>query len=511
MLVVRYSNLMNADRPHRGILAVLLLAVLAMVASATQTASAAVTDDQAQLENSEAALEAAIEQAAVALDELRVERSELTVDIETITAAIEGNADAMEQLALEQRSVIRQRAQVAIELFMNGDPAAEAFSAELQGLDGGPSPLQNSEALQSVVETSAARAAQLGEEVRTLANEVTGSVESRDEAAQQLSIVDSALLEVQAQLDADRSEIAEVKEHLEWYRDTSGRSPITGRNNVHGNDRPALAIKIDNVPRARPQAGLNQADLVFVELVEGQQTRLAAVFHSQEVPVVGPVRSMRTTDVKLLQMLTQPLFANSGGNSRTTQIVNASPLVNIGHATSSGGAYYRNNSRPAPHNLFSSTASLRSKDGGRAGIPGEILTIRRPGTELSNRSATATGVDVDYGNSDVSYTWNGTGWARTQDGRSFVDSSGQRVAPETVIVQFTRYGVSPADATSPEAIATGSGAAWIFTEGQLIEGTWSKPKARNVTTYKDADGKEIALLPGRVWVELPRPGRATHR
>ncbi|RZV46484.1 MAG: DUF3048 domain-containing protein [Acidimicrobiales bacterium] len=511
MLLVRYLSLMNADRPHRGLLAVLLLAVLAMVSSATQAAGAAITDDQVQLESSEAALETRIVQAVIALDELRVERSELTVDIETITAAIEGNADAMEQLALQQQSAIRQRAQVAIELFMNGDPAAEAFSAELQGLEGGPSPLQNSEALQSVVEASATRAAELGAEIRALANEVTGSVESREAASQQLSIVDSALLEVQAQLDNDRAEITQVTADLEWYRDSSGRSPITGRDNVHGNDRPALAVKIDNVPRARPQSGVNQADLVFVELVEGQQTRLAAVFHSQEVPVVGPVRSMRTTDVKLLQMLTQPLFANSGGNSRTTQIVNSSPLVNIGHATSAGGAYYRINSRPAPHNLFSSTAALRNRDGNRAGIPGDILTIRRPGTELTNTSAAATGVDVDYGNTSVAYTWNGSGWARSQDGRQFVDTAGVRVAPETVIVQFTRYGVSPADASSPEAISTGSGTAWIFTEGRLIQGTWNKPKARNVTTYKDADGKEIALLPGRVWIELPRPGRATHR
>ena len=102
-------------------------------------------------------------------------------------------------------------------------------------------------------------------------------------------------------------------------------------------------------------------------------------------------------------------------------------------------------------------------------------------------------------------------FSRSQDGAAFNDAAGVRVAPETVIVQFTPYGVSPADANSPEAVATGSGDAWIFTEGVLIRGTWEKPRARNVTIYRDANGDRIELLPGRIWVELPEPGGARVR
>ena len=65
--------------------------------------------------------------------------------------------------------------------------------------------------------------------------------------------------------------------------------------------------------------------------------------------------------------------------------------------------------------------------------------------------------------------------------------------------------------TFRSAIATGSGDAWIFTEGRLIRGTWNKPRARNVTEYFDENGKEIQLLPGRVWIELPPPGGASLR
>lgn len=332
---------------------------------------------------------------------------------------------------------------------------------------------------------------------------------ARDAVGRRLDEIDHALRRSRFDVDLGGAELEAVDLDLAWLRAADGRSVITGRPNPLGNDRSALVVKIDNVVAARPQSGINDADLVFVELVEYGVTRFAAVFHSEEVPVVGPVRSMRTTDVELLQMLRQPLFANSGGNARTTRIINDSPLVNIGAATDAGGAYYRSSSRRAPHNLYSSTAALRQQGGDRGGVPVELFTIRRPGTPLPNVSRTTTGVSVEYPNTSVSYTWNGSGWARIQDGRLFSDAAGVRVAPETVIIQFTRYGVSPADANSPEAIATGEGEAWILTEGRVIEGTWSKPKARNVTVYRDADGRRIELLPGRVWVELPRPGDAS--
>lgn len=333
-------------------------------------------------------------------------------------------------------------------------------------------------------------------------------IAARNSVDRRLDEIDHALRASRFDVDLGGAELEAIELDLDWLGAADGRSVITGRPNPFGNDRSALVVKIDNVVAARPQSGINDADLVFVELVEFGVTRFAAVFHSEEVPVVGPVRSMRTTDVELLQMLRQPLFANSGGNARTTQIINESPLINIGAATADGGAYFRSGSRRAPHNLYSSTAALRQRGGDRGGVPSELFTIRRPGTPLPNQSTPTSGVSVTYPNTSVSYTWNGSGWARIQDGRLFSDSAGVRVAPETVIVQFTRYGVSPADANSPEAIATGEGDAWIFTEGRVIEGTWSKPKARNVTVYRDADGRRIELLPGRVWVELPRPGDA---
>ena len=472
------------------------------MATATPVGAAQATSDQSRLEALEAQLQSEIGSATVGIERLEAERSQLLGDLDNLTAAIEGTADALERLALSRREPARIQVNIAIERFLSGDPVSETFARELQALSHDDGPIVQQEAMGSVIEDATAQLADIDFKINSLAATVPDMRASRTDAAERLTVVDALLLELQFDLEEKNAELVQVSADLEWYRNSASRSPLSGRDNPNGNARPALVVKIDNVPRARPQAGVNDADVVFVELVEGGSTRLAAVFHSENPGTIGPVRSMRTTDVKLLQMLRSPLFANSGGNQRTTEIVNASPLVNIGHATGAGGAYFRNNSRPAPHNLFTSSNALRNAGGSAGGSPVDLFQIRRPGTALPNASQAASSATVRYDSTTVSYSWTGSGWARTQDGAAFRDTAGARVAPETVIVQFTRYGVSPADANSPEAIATGTGEAWIFTEGRLIRGTWSKPQARNVTVYRDANGAEIELLPGRVWICL---------
>jgi hypothetical protein len=123
----------------------------------------------------------------------------------------------------------------------------------------------------------------------------------------------------------------------------------------------------------------------------------------------------------------------------------------------------------------------------------------------------AAGVTVDFPNVSVTYAWDGSGWVRTQGGRLHVDADGVTVAPPNVVVQFVEYGVSPADANTPEAVVTGEGDAWIFTAGSVIEGRWSRESEGDRTVFTDDDGNEIGLTPGRTWVELVEPGGGTIR
>lgn len=502
-----------SERSVVGRLLAALIAICALLATTTAVAGAqaGATEDESELIASETSLIEQIAETMDTLDQLAVERSQNLVDIDATTAAIEGSADALEQLALARREPAQVRLTIALERFLNGEPAQSAFTRELRALEHDSSPFQHQEVLGSILDAAELEIEQIDAQIQSLSASVPELLASREELVNRVTTIDAATMELQFVLADAEAELQEVTEALEWYRNADGRSVLTGRPATNGNGRPALVIKIDNVPNARPQSGINDADVVYVELVEGGVTRFAAVFHSENVSTVGPVRSMRTTDINLLRPLNQPLFANSGGNSRTTRAINDSPLINIGHATGAGGAYYRNNNRSAPHNLFTSTAALRQAAGSSGGAPPKLFTIRRPGTELPNATSQAAGVGVQYRNTSVSYTWDGSGWARSQDGRATVDATGTRSAPETVIVQFTPYGVSPADRNSPEAQTVGNGRAWVFTEGVLIRGSWSKPTANAVTSYRDSEGNEVELLPGRVWVELPKPGDATVR
>src|SRR5207253_1555385 len=139
---------------------------------------------------------------------------------------------------------------------------------------------------------------------------------------------------------------------------TMSASPLTGLPmDIVRSKRPVLVVKIDNAPKARPQIGLNQADVVFEEGVEGGITRFAALFHSEESKPVGPVRSARSTDIKIVSAFHHPLFAYSGANSLFKQYVADAPLVDVG-VDRYPDRYHRDNARSSPYNLFSETETL---------------------------------------------------------------------------------------------------------------------------------------------------------
>ncbi len=273
--------------------------------------------------------------------------------------------------------------------------------------------------------------------------------------------------------------------------------------------RPALAVKIDNVSVARPQEGINQADVVYEELVEAGLTRLIAVFQTTGARSVGPIRSARTSDPSLLEGFDRPLFAYSGANRGTRGAVAASELTDVGYDAASS-LYWRSTSRRAPHNLFSATDRLWGKYPERDEIPTSPFAFRTVLDGLHPSAEPVAGVFVDFGNAEIDYAWNGEGWERTHNGDAHSDSDGVRVAPPNVVIQFTTYSTSSADSRSPEAQTVGSGEAWVFTDGHVVRGRWERPDQSRPAALV-ANGRPIRLTPGRTWVALARAGTAEIR
>ena len=272
--------------------------------------------------------------------------------------------------------------------------------------------------------------------------------------------------------------------------------------------RRALVVKIDNHPEARPQFGLNAADIVFEENVEGL-TRFAAVFHSTDADQVGPIRSGRTQDVDLLGGLNRPLFAWSGGNEGTKAALRASDLIDVGPYAVEGSVYFRDRrgNESLEHTLYSSTTRLWSQAPEGFSPPPAQFEYR--GAAERALGEPSTGLDVAMDGVDVRWLWDDTSrlYLRFQGGREHFDALLGQLSAANVVVLEVRYQPSPADEKSPEAQTVGSGAAWVVSDGTLRRGSWERADRRSPFTLIDSEGRTIRLTPGRTWVELARVGR----
>jgi hypothetical protein len=296
-------------------------------------------------------------------------------------------------------------------------------------------------------------------------------------------------------------------------------APLTGlAGRYEGREqRPALVVKIDNDNnKARPQAGLNQADVVYEERVEGAVTRLLAVFHSTDAAPIGPVRSARTSDIPIFSTLHRPFFAWSGANSTFAGRIRTANVQDVGYDARTS-EYYREPGRSAPSNLMlRSSVTILDLPAEGSTPPAPLFQYVREGTQTAHLQGVG-GVHIDFGSrggsAPVDYRWNGEGWARDQRGTPHVDADGEQVAPANVIVQFVDY--VPTDVNDqfgnpiPEAQTVGEGEAWVLTQGGIVKGRWVKADVASITTYTDVDGNPILLAPGRTWVALPPVGGAS--
>lgn len=285
-------------------------------------------------------------------------------------------------------------------------------------------------------------------------------------------------------------------------------APLTGAPVPEGTDldRPALAVKIDNHRLARPQTGLDQADLVFDLRAEGI-TRFMAVFHSHQPDTVGPVRSSRTSDFDLLRGLDHPIYASSGGNANVMAGVAALPVHALTNHTRR--EYFRQSGRPAPHNLFVHPADLAALVSAER-APEPWFRYRVADQDLSPRAEEATSATVNFTDSptvDLVWSPEREGWLRSQDGNPHLTSDGDQLAPPNVVIMVTTYGVSSADANSPEVRSVGTGPVVVLTDGYVVTGTWHRATANDKPLLVDGDGVEIALTPGQAWVMYPEKGQ----
>lgn len=264
--------------------------------------------------------------------------------------------------------------------------------------------------------------------------------------------------------------------------------------------RPTLVVKIDNAPGARPQSGMNEADLVVEEIVNDNLTRFAFVFQSGAASPVGPIRSGRIQDIDLFGSFNHPLFAWSGGNRTVTDAIHASDLIDIG--PSRAAVYFRSKDRKAPHNLYSTTDQLFAQAAPEAQPPQQQFQYRSDGEAVAGTPSPGVALSLD--SIDVRWTWNAeTGlYERTMENSPHTDALSGQVTTNNVVVLVMNY--LPGISGSPDAQTLDTGEAFVFSAGQYVHGTWSRTDRLLPFTLTADDGSVIELTPGRTFIELPR-------
>jgi hypothetical protein len=271
--------------------------------------------------------------------------------------------------------------------------------------------------------------------------------------------------------------------------------------------RQAVVVKIDNNAAARPQSGLEKADVIYEEFTEGI-TRFVVVFHSGDAGFVGPVRSVRPGDPAIVKPFGGPLVF-SGGSAGVLSVVRSAGITQI--TENDKETLKRRSGRKAPHNLYTDTAAMFRKAG--AGTPPPAFSpFLAPGAAPTAAGATAaTSVRLAPApRITAQYQWQAGAkvWTRATDGRPHMLEGNVQIAPANIIVQFAPYLTFPADQKVKYPEVVGSGDAIVFMAGMQVKAKWNKPSAAAVTTYTDTAGKPIALTPGQTWVHLQAPGSA---
>jgi len=273
--------------------------------------------------------------------------------------------------------------------------------------------------------------------------------------------------------------------------------------------RPAIAVKVENTSAARPQTGLEQADVVWETIVEFQVSRFIAVFHSQVPESVGPIRSVRPMDPAILAPL-RGLLAFSGGQPGIVKAVQDSGLQMLSNDAGVKGMS-RSKARPAPHNVYGDMATFWSLAGADRTAPGEQFLFAHSAdasAAVAGGTAASTLAFRLSGASSPSWTWDaGSGtWLRSEAGKPATVASGSRISAVNVVSIVAEHPNTKFKAQGGTLVPTyklkHSGEATIATGGRTIAATWKKDEQDDPMRLYLADGSEALLAPGNTWVEL---------
>ena len=263
-------------------------------------------------------------------------------------------------------------------------------------------------------------------------------------------------------------------------------------------DSEVIAVKVENIAAARPQVGLNAADIIFATEVEGAQTRLIAIYHTSFPTRLGPVRSARSTDVQLLPMFGKPGLVYSGANSRVQRKIDRASIVPIYRET-------RDRRRVAPHNVFVNLSAIaRSERAGRAEPIGWTFAAR---DDRVDKAKEAHSVKSRVGNDRFGFAYAGGTYTVRWNGRTYADGdTGKTLRVDNVVVLSVHNhpdgNTDVLGSASVQSDTVGRGEVALYRDGRKLTGTWSRESETGPMTFTTGSDEPLNLKPGSTWVSL---------
>lgn len=279
--------------------------------------------------------------------------------------------------------------------------------------------------------------------------------------------------------------------------------------NLPGKNGPVLAVKIDDTTAARPQIGLGDADVVYIEQVEGGLTRLAAIFTTKIPALIGPVRSARISDIEILAQYGRVGFAYSGAQSKMRPVLLAANLENMSAERNPPSIYQIDSKRYSPTNMMLDAAALLKKT---IEVEGKkIDTVKSVGWQFGSGSDLAKAVSsfaVKWPASRYSATWSKSEkrWLLSFNGVPNLDSTGRQLGSPNFVLQKVSITNSiyhdKVGGITPISRTVGSGTGYLLRDGKVVAINWQRPSAEVGTIWTLADGKVANFADGQVWIAL---------
>lgn len=296
-----------------------------------------------------------------------------------------------------------------------------------------------------------------------------------------------------------------VAQQKQQPKEETPPAPTTVASNLSGlqvdpsvNERPVTGVMIENSLDARPQAGLNQASVVFEAVAEGGITRFMALFQDTQPDYIGPVRSVRPYYVQW-GMGFDAAIAHAGGSAEGLALVGTTKDLNHNSAY-----FWRVSNRAAPHNLYTSIAKLNEYEAKKGYGKANFTPLPRKAAETPVATPTTKTIDLNISSSNYNahydYDQVSNTYKRSVGGKAHTDErSGAQLAPKVVVVLVMPQGKNGVYTTYS---TIGSGQMYAFQDGGLVEGTWRKDSNSSNFTFTAASGGELKLNPGQTWITV---------